>query len=49
MANCQEQQTANLAKWSRFCLLCAEQSRFGAAGTITQSGVKMGEVTVAAM
>lgn len=46
MASCWEQQTANLAKWSRFCPLCAGQSRFGAAGTIAQNGVKMGEVIV---
>lgn len=48
VGSCQEQQTASLAKWSRFCLLCAGQSRFGAAGTIAQKGVKMGEVIVAA-
>lgn len=49
VAGCREQQTANLAKWSRFCLLCAGQSRFSAAGAIAQKGVKMGEVIVPAM
>lgn len=43
-----EQQTARLAKWTRFCLLVSGLSGFAAAGAVAESGSKVGKPIITA-